>query len=150
GYACNRTMKQLAALVLVLCSCATVQTPPPTAPAAPASVPAPAPAPETFLPLKWDDANGKLMMTIPRLGEEMIYVSSLPGGVGSNPIGLDRNGINETRIVRFDRIGPRVLMVVPNYRLRALRNNADEQKAVEDSFAQSVLWSFKVEKSDER
>ena len=105
-------------------------------------------AAQEFLPLKWDDANGKLMMTIPRLGEEMIYVASLPGGVGSNPIGLDRNGINETRIVRFDRIGPRVLMVVPNYRFRALSNDKNERKAVEDSFATSVLWSFKVESSD--
>src|SRR5262249_58290298 len=103
---------------------------------------------QEFLPLKWDDANGKLMMTIPRLGEEMIYVASLPAGVGSNPIGLDRNGINETRIVRFDRVGPRVLMVVPNYRFRALSNDPNERRAVQDSFATSVLWSFKVESSD--
>src|SRR5689334_25000916 len=103
---------------------------------------------QDFLPLKWDEANGKLMMTIPRLGEEMIYVASLPGGVGSNPIGLDRNGINDTKIVRFDRVGPKVLMVVPNYRFRALSNNPNERKAVEDSFATSVLWSFKVESSD--
>jgi hypothetical protein len=103
---------------------------------------------QEFLPLKWDEANGKLMMTIPRLGEEMIYVASLPGGVGSNPIGLDRNGINDTKIVRFDRIGPRVLMVVPNYRFRALSNDANERRAVQDSFATSVLWSFKVESSD--
>src|SRR5262249_22578978 len=103
---------------------------------------------QEFLPLKWDDANGKLMMTIPRLGEEMIYVASLPGGVGSNPIGLDRNSINQTLIVRFDRVGPRMLMTVPNYRYRALSNNPNERKAVEDSFATSVLWSFKVESSD--
>src|SRR5689334_8706037 len=103
---------------------------------------------QDFLPLKWDEANGKLMMTIPRLGEEMIYVASLPGGVGSNPIGLDRNGINDTKIVRFDRVGPKVLMVVPNYRFRALSNDANERRAVQDSFATSVLWSFKVESSD--
>src|SRR5437660_7162557 len=102
---------------------------------------------QEFLPLKWDDANGKLMMTIPRLGEEMIYVASLPGGVGSNPIGLDRNGIGESRIIRFDRIGPRVLMVAPNVRFRAISSDANERRAVEDSFAQSVLWSFKVESS---
>src|SRR5438132_14262318 len=105
-------MKRLAFLLLLLCS--------------------PLAAQEEFLPLEWDDANGKLMMTIPRLGEEMIYVASLPAGVGSNPIGLDRNGINATHIIRFDRVGPRVLMVVPNYRFRALSNNANERKAVED------------------
>src|SRR5438067_9303372 len=103
---------------------------------------------QEILPLKWDEANGKLMMTIPRLGEEMIYVASLPGGVGSNPIGLDRNGVGDSRIVRFDRVGPRVLMVVPNYRFRALSNDPNERRAVQDSFAQSVMWSFKVESSD--
>jgi len=141
-------MKRFALALLVLCSCATApQTPPP---------PAPAPAPEKpaaqrmegFLTLQWDEPNGKLMLTIPRLGEEMIYVASLPAGVGSNPIGLDRNNIGDTRIVRFDRIGPRVLMVVPNYRFRAISDDANERRAVEESFAQSVLWSFKVEKSD--
>src|SRR5204862_3230886 len=138
-----RCMKRFAALLLVLCSCASAQQPasPPVAAAPPPTAP-PKPAPqrmEGFLTLQWDEENGKLMMTIPRLGEEMIYVSSLPGGVGSNPIGLDRNGINATHIVRFDRVGPRVLMVVPNYRFRALSNNPNERKAVEDSFATSVL-----------
>src|SRR5947207_10156841 len=104
-------MKRFVLLLLLVCSSAFAQE---------------------FFPLKWDDANGKLMMTIPRLGEEMIYVASLPAGVGSNPIGLDRNGINATHIVRFDRVGPRVLMVVPNYRFRALSNDPNERKAVED------------------
>ena len=44
-----------------------------------------------YIPLYWDAGNGKLMMEISRFGEEMIYQTSLPGGVGSNPIGLDRN-----------------------------------------------------------
>src|SRR5437764_14125329 len=103
---------------------------------------------QELLPLRWDEANGKLMMTIPRLGEEMIYVSSLPGGVGSNPIGLDRNGINATHIIRFERIGPRVLMIAQNMQFRALSNDPNERRAVADSFAQSVLWSGKVESSD--
>ncbi|MEK6371605.1 MAG: zinc-dependent metalloprotease [Acidobacteriota bacterium] len=140
-------MKRIAAVLLVLCSCATATTPQP--PAAPPAAGAAAATPEGFLPLKWDAENGKLMMTIRRLGEEMIYVASLPAGVGSNPIGLDRNSMGDSRIVRFDRIGPRVLMVVPNYRFRAISNDPNERRAVEESFAQSVLWSFKVEKSDD-
>jgi Met-zincin/Domain of unknown function (DUF5117) len=152
-------MKPLVALLLlVLCSCAAATVTPSvsegpggvggaqptsTAPSAP-QVPA---RDDVFLGLQWDETNGKLMMTIPRLGEEMIYVASLPAGVGSNPIGLDRGGINESQIVRFDRFGPRVLMVAPNYRFRALSNDPNERRAVEESFAQSVIWSFKVEKS---
>ncbi|HEX3580286.1 MAG TPA: zinc-dependent metalloprotease [Thermoanaerobaculia bacterium] len=98
-----------------------------------------------YIPLYWDADNGKLMMAISRFGEEMIYQTSLPGGVGSNPIGLDRNGLGATHIVRFERVGPRVLMIEPNYRFRALTNDAAEQRAVADSFAQSVLAGFKVE-----
>ncbi|HEY2829296.1 MAG TPA: zinc-dependent metalloprotease [Thermoanaerobaculia bacterium] len=98
-----------------------------------------------YVPLYWDAANGKLMMEISRFGEEMIYQTSLAGGVGSNPIGLDRNQLGATHIVRFQRVGPRVLMVEPNYRFRALSDDPAEQKSVADSFAQSVLAGFKVE-----
>jgi hypothetical protein len=98
-----------------------------------------------YVPLYWDAANGKLMMEISRFGEEMIYQTSLPGGVGSNPIGLDRNQLGDTHIIRFQRVGPRVLMVEPNYRFRALSDDVAEQKSVADSFAQSILAGFKVE-----
>src|SRR5204862_3653924 len=83
-----------------------------------------------------------------RLGEEMINVTSLPGGVGSNPIGLDRNEMGRTRIVRFDRVGPKILLVEPNQRFRALSDDETERRAVADSFATSVLWAFKVETSE--
>ena len=98
-----------------------------------------------FIPITWDDANGKLLMEISRFGEEMIYQESLPAGVGSNPLGLDRGEMGQTHIIRFDRVGPRVLMVEPNYHFRALSNDTAEQHAVQDSFAQSILAGFKVE-----
>jgi len=101
-----------------------------------------------YLPLFWDAEGGKLYLQISRLGQEMIHVTSLPGGVGSNPIGLDRNETGDSRIVRFDRIGPKVLLVELNTRYRALSGDESERRAVEDSFAKSVLWSFKVESSD--
>jgi hypothetical protein len=89
-------------------------------------------------------------MEISRFGEEMIYQVSLPAGVGSNPIGLDRGELGATHIVRFERTGPRVLMIEPNVRYRAISTDPAERRAVEDSFAQSVLWGFKVESSDDR
>ncbi|HEX5725989.1 MAG TPA: zinc-dependent metalloprotease [Longimicrobiaceae bacterium] len=102
-----------------------------------------------FLPLYWDAAAGKVWLELPRLGEEMIYVVSLPAGVGSNDIGLDRGQLGGERIVRFERTGPRVLMVQPNYAFRAGSDNPDERRAVEEAFAQSVLWGFKVEAETE-
>src|SRR5439155_25443694 len=59
----------------------------------------------------------------------------------SNPIGLDRNQLGDTRIVRFDRVGPKVLLVQSNPHFRAIDGSAAEQKAVAESFASSVLRS---------
>lgn len=97
-----------------------------------------------FLPMYWDAAAGRLWLEIPRLEEELIHVVSLPAGLGSNDIGLDRGQLGGTRVVKFQRVGPRVLMVQPNYRFRAERGDAAERAAVEQSFAQSVLWGFTV------
>jgi hypothetical protein len=97
-----------------------------------------------FLPVYWEAATGKLWMEIPRTGEELIYVVSLPAGMGSNDIGLDRGQLGGERLVRFDRVGPRVLMVQPNQAYRASSQNPAERRAVEESFAQSVLWGFEV------
>src|SRR5690606_13827694 len=41
-------------------------------------------------------------------------------------------------------VGPRVLMVQPNYDYRANSDNAAERRAVEDAFAKSILWGFTV------
>lgn len=97
-----------------------------------------------FVPVYWDADAGKLWMEIPRAGEELIYVVSLPSGLGSNDVGLDRGQIGGERLVRFDRVGPRVLMVQPNQAYRAVSDDPDERRAVEESFAQSVLWGFTV------
>ena len=75
---------------------------------------------------------------------EFIYATSLPFGTGSNDLGLDRGQVTEGRIVRFERSGPKVLLVQPNLAFRSSSNDADEQLAVTQSFAQSVLWGFTV------
>ncbi len=51
----------------------------------------------------------------------------LPAGLGSNDIGLDRGQLGDSQIVRFERVGPRVLLVAPNYDFRAITNNSDER-----------------------
>ena len=97
------------------------------------------------VPLHWDADEGKLLMELPDSGGELIYQTSLAAGVGSNPIGLDRNQLGETRLVRFERVGKKLLMVQPNQRFRAIDGSPGEQRAVEESFATSILWSFPVE-----
>jgi Met-zincin/Domain of unknown function (DUF5117) len=97
-----------------------------------------------FFPFYWDAKAGKIWLEIDKWNTEFLYVESLPAGIGSNDIGLDRGQLGNSAIVRFDRTGPRVLMVAPNYGFRANTNNPDERLAVRDAFAESVLWGFEV------
>jgi Met-zincin/Domain of unknown function (DUF5117) len=94
--------------------------------------------------LYWDPKQARLWLEIDKLGKEFLYQTSLPAGVGSNDIGLDRGQLGETRIVRFDRIGPKVLLIQENLDYRAVTKDADEVRAVRDSFAESALWGFTV------
>jgi hypothetical protein len=98
-----------------------------------------------FIPISWDDETGKLTMEISRFNEEFLYTTGLPAGLGSNPVGLDRGELSDTRLVKFVRVGPKVLLVQLNDRYRATSNDPNERLAVEESFAQSVLAAFKVE-----
>src|SRR5262245_59524796 len=97
-----------------------------------------------FFPLYWDELTGSLFLEIPRLDTEFLYQTGIGAGMGSNDIGLDRGLLVDTHIVSFQRVGPKVLMVQPNYDFRALSTNADERHAVDDAFAKSVLWGFTV------
>ena len=97
-----------------------------------------------FYPLYWDAELGTLYLEVPRLNEEVLYQTGLAAGLGSNDIGLDRAQLGSTAIVRFERVGRRILMLQPNYDYRAVSDNPAERKAVEDAFAQSVLWGFAV------
>ncbi|MBT8079874.1 MAG: zinc-dependent metalloprotease [Gammaproteobacteria bacterium] len=97
---------------------------------------------EGFVDLYWDAADGRLYMIVERFGAPILHQSSLPRGIGSNDIGLDRGQLGDTRIVEFERVGPKVLMIEQNLRYRALSDNPDEQNAVDESFARSVIWGF--------
>jgi hypothetical protein len=97
-----------------------------------------------FFTFYWDAKAGKIWLEIDKLNAEFLYVESLPAGIGSNDIGLDRGQLGNSAIVRFDRSGPRVLLVAPNYGYRATTDNLDERLAVRDAFAESTLWGFEV------
>jgi predicted Zn-dependent protease len=101
-----------------------------------------------FVPLYLNADDGKIYLEISRFNQEFLYQVSLPTGVGSNPIGLDRGQLGDTKVVFFERAGNKILLVQPNYDFRALSNNAAERRSVEESFAKSVIWGFKVEATE--
>jgi hypothetical protein len=97
-----------------------------------------------YFPMFWDGAEGKMWLEIDRFNREFLYAASLPAGVGSNDIGLDRGLMRGAKVVEFERVGPRVLLVEKNYKFRSSSNNPMETRAVRDSFATSALWGFEI------
>jgi hypothetical protein len=97
-----------------------------------------------YFNLYWDAKQGKLWLEVDKWNTEFLYQSSLSAGVGSNDIGLDRGQLGATRIVRFERSGPKVLLIQENLDYRALSADPAEKRAVHDSFAESVIAGFTV------
>ena len=106
-----------------------------------------------LLPLFWDASAGKLYLEIPHLdrfghSDDLLWTHSLPYGTGSNDLGLDRGQISEGVLVRFERFGPKILLVQRNTAFRSSSSDPAEQLSVRQSFPDSVLAGFKVEAAD--
>jgi hypothetical protein len=95
-----------------------------------------------YFPMYYEAKTGKIFLEISRWNNDFLYVHSLPAGVGSNDIGLDRGQIGGSMVVRFEHFGPKVLLIQPNQSFRAVTSDGLERRAVEESFAQSVIWGF--------
>ncbi|MFC2117767.1 zinc-dependent metalloprotease [Bacteroidota bacterium] len=90
----------------------------------------------------WDNTSGKIWLEIDKFDKEFLYVNSVSGGLAAN--GIDRNQLGQTKLVKFNRIGPKILMIQPNYSYRANTDNKFVKEAVENAFGKSVIWGFKV------
>jgi hypothetical protein len=95
-----------------------------------------------FFDFYYDEKQDKIFLVIDKFDTEVLHVESLTAAVGSNDIGLDRNQMGKERVVKFEKRGNKILLTELNYFYRARSNNESERKAVEQSFAQSVLWGF--------
>lgn len=97
-----------------------------------------------YFPFYWDQKTGSMFLEIQNLDQEFLYVHALATGLGSNPVGLDRGQLGDQKVVHFQRIGPKVMMVQRNLRFRARTENELERRAVAQSFAQSIVWGGEV------
>ncbi len=112
-----------------------------------ASCASPALSPETtqttgepqLMALRWEE--DRLWLRVP-VDVPLLYYVSLPGGLGSNDVGLDRGQVGSRRWVEFRRRGERLLLVAPNATWRSSSSSAVERQGVRDSFAESILWAF--------
>jgi len=108
---------------------------------------------EGLLTVYQDRAAGKIYLRFQGAGKDgelgrFVYAAYLRRGLGSNPVGLDRSLPGLSQILRFRRVGPRVVAEIENLGFRASGNNAAENRAVHDSFAGSILWAGKIATED--
>lgn len=97
-----------------------------------------------YFSLYQDKNEGKVYLQIDKFDQEFLFQSSLPHGIGSNDIGLDRGQLGDTRLVKFERVGKKVFLKQLNTYYRANSSNLLEKQAIDEAFASSVIWGFTV------
>jgi len=102
---------------------------------------------EGFVPL-WHDDAGRVLLELPPAGEPFLYWVSLPHGLGSNDVGLDRGQLGPRKVLHVERVGARALLVEENTLWRTGADDAAEREAARESFATAVLASFEVLAAD--
>ncbi|MFT2090337.1 zinc-dependent metalloprotease [Paraglaciecola sp. 2405UD69-4] len=97
-----------------------------------------------FFDFYYDAKADKVYLEVDKLDKEFLFQSSLPQGIGSNDIGLDRGQLGDTRLVKFERFGNKVLLKQLNTEYRASSTNAAENASIDEAFADSVIAGFKI------
>lgn len=101
-----------------------------------------------YFPFYWDARAGKIWLVINKWDTEFLYLDTLTAGMGQNDVGLDRGQRGGEHLVKFERTGPRVLLIQSNYEFRAISNDANERRSVDESFPRSALFGFDVGAED--
>ncbi|WP_417437116.1 zinc-dependent metalloprotease [Idiomarina abyssalis] len=97
-----------------------------------------------FFTFYHDEAKGKFYLEVPKSDKQFILQTSLPWGLGSNDIGLDRGQLGETRLASFHIEGNTALLLQHNTQFRAQTRNPAERNSVQQAFAGSVLHGFDI------
>ena len=120
---------------------------PATPPAAPLAVTPSAPTErlDGFLPLRLDGATGRILLELPADTSRALMLTSLATGLGSNPVGLDRGANGAGYVARFERSGPRVMVVLENWKYRSSdAANAAHQRTISEAFPPSTVAALPV------
>lgn len=97
-----------------------------------------------FFTFYHDAEAGKYYLEVPIDAPEFIFQTSLPWGLGSNDIGLDRGQLGATRLANFHLEGDKALLVEQNTRFRASSSNSAERASIQEAFADSVIAGFSI------
>ncbi len=97
-----------------------------------------------FLPWFWDAKSGRLLIEVARPGESLLYSCGLAQGAGTIEASLDRGQLGGMRLVRFERNGPRMLLVQQQTAHRSTVADAERTRAIGQSFPVAVLASLPI------
>jgi hypothetical protein len=97
-----------------------------------------------FFDFYYQIETDKVFLKIDEFDQPFLFQSSMPQGIGSNDIGLDRGQLGDTRLVQFERFGNKVLLKQLNTQYRASSSNLAEQASIDEAFADSVIAGFPV------
>ncbi|MGY8777394.1 MAG: hypothetical protein ACKVIN_04640, partial [Longimicrobiales bacterium] len=63
-------------------------------------------AQQPFMPVSVDQESGRVLLTLPTLGQDVLYLNALATGLGSTRVfGRDGGGGGDEAVVRFERHG---------------------------------------------
>ncbi len=99
---------------------------------------------EGYFNFHYSEKEDAIYLEVKDLNTEFLYVQSLATGIGSNDIGLDRGQLGSEAVVKFEKAGNKLLLVQPNMKYRAITNNIQEKRSVEEAFAKSVIYGFEI------
>ncbi len=111
-----------------------------------ASSPRGANAQAPFMPVTLEESTGRVLLQLPGLNQDVLYLNALATGLGSARVfGLDAgSGVDEV-VVRFERHGPKVVMVAQNVTMTAASGDPGQIEGVERAFPVSVLATMDIE-----
>jgi hypothetical protein len=103
-----------------------------------------------FVDVLYSKADDKVYLALRKeqLEQQMLFQSSLPQGVGSNDIGLDRGQLGDTRLITFQQFGNKILLKQLNTTYRASSSNEAERKSIDEAFADSIIAGFTLAHED--
>ncbi|MGE0452646.1 MAG: zinc-dependent metalloprotease [Vicinamibacteria bacterium] len=97
-----------------------------------------------LLPYYWDAQQGRLLLEVARLDADFLYSAGLAGGAGLLEVSLDRGQLGDLAVVRFERVGPRVLLHQRQVRHRSGSEDRERTRVVEESFPSAVLAALPI------
>ena len=118
-----------------------------------AAMPVPLLAQDTLVPVQADKTTGAITLTLPApdaqgVSARYLYVAQIETGVGSAATGVDRGAPLSTGILRFRRIGGKVLAELENTSFVAPTGTVAQQESVANSFSNATMWVGEITNTD--